>query len=157
MTDTQCQPEADGLRQHTPTPWRVHGLYPEEIYATVDGNRFMVAEVCGAGDTSQDKANAAFIVEAVNNYATLRSRVEELTKALEWQPVGAYPNDNSIVLVANPDEGTLPVIGWKVEDTWYHQDWREKKPLDPQPTIWMAWPKMPRGSMVSLDKSGGAT
>lgn len=80
---TQCQPEAAPVRQPTATPWRVHGLYPEEIYATDDGHRYMVTEVCGAGTTEQDKANAAFIVEAVNSHAALKSRVEELTKALE--------------------------------------------------------------------------
>ena len=146
----QCQPDNPELRQHTPTPWaNCEGA----IFRVIDARGFTVATVASDSDLRDQWApNAAFIVEAVNSHAALKSRVEELTKALEWQPIETYPNDNSIVLTANPDEGTLPVVSWKVEDTWYHQDLRQKKPLDPQPTLWMAWPKMPRASMMSLEE-----
>lgn len=70
-----------------------------------------------------------------------------------WEPAAEYPDDNSVVLTANPDEGTLPVIAWKVEDTWYHHDLRQTKPLDPQPTIWLRWPKMPRALAIPRPSS----
>lgn len=78
---------------------------------------------------------------------------EASTAAGEWLPVALYPDDDSIVLVANPDEGRLPVVAWKVEDKWFRYDLSEREPLDPQPTIWTEWPKLPKASSVSRPDS----
>lgn len=64
-----------------------------------------------------------------------------------WLPVYLYPDDNSIVLVANPDEGRMPVVAWKIEDKWFKYDLTERGPLDPQPTLWTTWPKLPKAAL----------
>ena len=97
------------------------------------------------------------LIGALMKVTELSARPGSVAQASGWQPIDTYPNDNSVVLVANPDEGTLPVIAWKVEDLWYHQDIMKKIPLDPQPTLWMAWPKMPRAGAVSSTGRGSPT
>lgn len=90
------------MTEHTPTPWRIHGAYPAEIYATVDENRFMVADVLGAGSQDQDAINAAFIVKAVNSH-------DDLVKALDWAmkrvirkaPHFAYEGDGELYAFAH--------------------------------------------------------
>lgn len=84
---TRCTPIIAETAGHTPTPWlvsaRAHFRIITEWGATV-------ATVGSDSDLrDQWEANAAFIVEAVNNYASLQSRlsaqdkrVEELEKAL---------------------------------------------------------------------------
>ncbi len=96
----QSQPDNSELRQHTPTPWRV-----TEGRAFVEQAAPLGLFVADCRITDEGHANAAFIVEAVNSHdklqrdledaqielrnlgnmgiAALKSRVEELTKALE--------------------------------------------------------------------------
>lgn len=81
--------QSDG---HTPTPWRF-GNTGSDIIMILGGPSS--AYVCtvqieqyGGGFIAramepERRANAAFIVEAVNNHARLTARVEELEKALE--------------------------------------------------------------------------
>lgn len=63
-----------------------------------------------------------------------------------WQPIETAENDN-VVWVCNPNEGTLPVLAWKIENTWYEYGVYGKQ-LRPMPTYWMKWPKLPKVSAV---------
>jgi hypothetical protein len=85
---TQCQPEAAALRQHTPTPWYIIAGddyyitaedYPKEFIGRFKGddNGGYLA-VVGNRPADFGEANAAFIVEAVNNHAALQQSCEEL-------------------------------------------------------------------------------
>jgi len=103
-------PRSQPGSEHTPTPWHVspHSHAPIYIAAPDQGMTAFVGIVPCRMMTGRredtDRANAAFIVEAVNNHdtllnnvevmkrhvsgaadeiAALKSRVEELTKALE--------------------------------------------------------------------------
>jgi hypothetical protein len=75
---------------HTPTPWRVNGYYsrplPDKpkgsqiVSDRGDGFEFHIAAVgTHPGiNTEQARANAAFIVEAVNSHEALKARIQEL-------------------------------------------------------------------------------
>ena len=95
MGDFHTQPGSE----HTPTPWRANTA-SYDIYAdNVPKGPMKVADIRGWGyltgkghgalglsyeEASQiQQANALLIVEAVNSHAALKSRVEELTKALQ--------------------------------------------------------------------------
>lgn len=89
---TQCQPEAAALRQHTPTPWyhrqagetNRHGDHLDWIADSPEKGRHR--KIIVGRDSCYSPADYAFIVEAVNRCAALKSQVEELTKALQdWQ------------------------------------------------------------------------
>lgn len=99
------------------------------------------------GTPSPDlKASQRPTVSSEATFLTKGTEPGAVTDGREWFPVALYPDDNSVVLAANPDEGRLPVIAWKVEDTWYPYDLRETKALDPQPTLWTQWPRLPKGN-----------
>jgi hypothetical protein len=57
---------------HTPTPWRISQNVSTHVYAPGHG----IVASCGVGKA--EEADAAYIVECVNNYATLQREVEEL-------------------------------------------------------------------------------
>lgn len=75
-----CQP----INEHTPTPWAVDpdhrpgmGWNAHVVEASDPSNR-----VCFMTSGPEGKINAAFIVEAANNYAALKARVAEQDKML---------------------------------------------------------------------------
>lgn len=59
-----------------------------------------------------------------------------------WQTVDSYPSDADVVLVCNPEAGSLPVLARRIEGTWY-QSGIYGAQLRPEPTHWMMWPKLP--------------
>lgn len=61
-----------------------------------------------------------------------------------WQSIETGPIDEP-VLVAHPQEGRLPVIAWKIEDSWWEFGPYGRE-LRPQPTVWLRWPKLQRPS-----------
>jgi hypothetical protein len=81
--------------KHTPTPWQVKHPDHEPWYVigNIDGpdyGRGYYETICDCDQDSRSsmdlevaKANAAFIVEAVNNHERLTQRVQELEKALK--------------------------------------------------------------------------
>lgn len=90
------QPKLSETRQHTPTPWEAQEFDPEDKCVPIIGLRAecpdgptngMVA-IATLFPTEMDAidgigpelaiANAAFIVDAVNSHASLKSRVQEL-------------------------------------------------------------------------------
>lgn len=88
---SRIQPDKPELR-HTPTPWCLSGeplrsrLIMREVPGMCDGgDAYCVAEAHWHSllPIEEAKANADFIVEAVNSYASLKSQVEGLRKALE--------------------------------------------------------------------------
>lgn len=82
------------MATHTPTPWRINGHYsrplPDKpkgsqiVSDRGDGFEFHIAAVgTHPGiNAEQARANAALIVEAVNNYASLKARIAELEAEL---------------------------------------------------------------------------
>lgn len=96
-------PSTTAWANHTPTPWRVDDS-DGELWI---GNDNLIRPICmvSAADvlSSTDKADAAFIVEAVNNYDRLRAELDaannnhrsmamqladigrELERAKEWE------------------------------------------------------------------------
>lgn len=85
-------PQPQPVSEHTPTPWGhklartpTDGEYDCGISAAINGRLYCIAEAVGrcAKDIKLPaEANAAFIVEAVNSYASLKAKVEELEAAL---------------------------------------------------------------------------
>lgn len=83
----QCQPDSE----HTPTPWMQVALHPEYILGDgqLAGQSFsikpditlMMRDPLAAKALAE--ANAAFIVEAVNSHAALKSQVEELDRTID--------------------------------------------------------------------------
>jgi hypothetical protein len=81
--------------KHTPTPWQVKhpDREPWYVIGNIDGpddGRWHYDTICDCDqdsrssmDLEESKANAAFIVEAVNNHERLTQRVQELEKALK--------------------------------------------------------------------------
>lgn len=65
---------------------------------------------------------------------------------MDWQPISLAPADE-VVLVANPDEGRMPVIAWRVGSDWWQFGIYGQK-LRPDPTIWCRWPTMPKPDTV---------
>lgn len=63
---------------HTPGPWRI----AKRDAAVISGPTGEIA-FCGSKDLARDDANAAFIVEACNNYDRLLAERAELVTALE--------------------------------------------------------------------------
>lgn len=88
--------------------------------------------------------------EVVNTDPEVSSR----TETAGWQPIESAVADH-VVLVCNPDEGTLPVVAMKVEDTWYQHDLRGTA-LTPAPKFWMRWPKMPRSTEAVAETDADA-
>lgn len=73
--------------QHTPTPWKEPQYIGENTYwiATPSGNKYSDHQECGLkvkpwGNRSinQDKADAAFIVRAVNSHEALKTQLQSL-------------------------------------------------------------------------------
>lgn len=72
--------------EHTPLPWRVFkdGLNLRVIQSmAIPWHVAQNVADCGASENELANANAALIVEAVNNHATLKARVEALEKACQ--------------------------------------------------------------------------
>lgn len=75
--------------EHTPTPWSVASkdrAIIREVPGMADGyDHYMVGVLSSHSVVSHEeaKANAAFIVEAVNNHDRLTAEVSALRKALE--------------------------------------------------------------------------
>jgi hypothetical protein len=84
---------------HTPTPWRScphsQDIYADDVpkgpmrVADIRGWGYLTGKGHGALGLSDEvalatqKANAAFIVEAVNSHASLKARIQELEAALK--------------------------------------------------------------------------
>lgn len=63
---------------HTPTPWRFdHDWHRLPTIFGADGYKLAIVE---KDRLDEAKANAALIIEAVNNYASLKDRIAELEK-----------------------------------------------------------------------------
>ena len=78
----RSQPDKIELR-HTPTPWRFDGdWYRLPTIYGADGTMVAYVEKDKREATPERAANADLIVEAVNSYASLKSQVERMTKAL---------------------------------------------------------------------------
>lgn len=73
------------MSEHTPTPWKVglrHSAQGVPVLAG-RGYGYVVTRIYGHSTSdAKDEANAAFIVEAVNNYDALRARCSDLEAAL---------------------------------------------------------------------------
>lgn len=74
--------EGDGAAaNHTPLPWRLGTRYPSRVL----GGTVVVAMTCDPQDqgteNEREKADAALIVSAVNQCASLLARVERLEEA----------------------------------------------------------------------------
>jgi hypothetical protein len=64
--------------KHSPTPWKLQKAECGYIYALANSaNDFIRIE-------TQNEANAALIVEAVNGHAAHKEAVRELVEALDW-------------------------------------------------------------------------
>ena len=101
--------------EHTPTPWAIQHFGPfDDIFITTLRNESRipifesVAEVWMKNGTTQKcaVANAAFIVEAVNNHARLTARVGELEVALRE----AKDRFSAMALDAHVSENTIRAI-----------------------------------------------
>lgn len=110
----QCQP----MTAHTPTPWKLESDGEQIWSADGYGHELIpLAKMEGwrhwLGDknlsVADRKANAAFIVEAVNNYASLRSQVSELRDALreidaiisDWERIMSLPGAKEVKTIWN--------------------------------------------------------
>ena len=78
--------------QHTQTPWKYDGdgfdsLAAQDFgtdgYTVMDDECTPICEMIDMGDDEEAEANAAFIVEACNNYERLKKENAELTLALK--------------------------------------------------------------------------
>ena len=78
-----------GEMSHTPTPWTLldHPILDEsvwEVYAPESASRHWIAHILAdAGEGNDGKANAAYIVAAVNAHESLTRQNEALRAALE--------------------------------------------------------------------------
>jgi len=68
------------VSEHTPTPWRLEGY---SIYSSAHKGRHIVATSDPYWGLNQNKANAAFIVKAVNSHEALVKALELCKGALE--------------------------------------------------------------------------
>lgn len=68
--------------KHTPTPWRVvNGNRIKDELMPFDRDErdtILITTVSGHGDCESDKANAAFIVKAVNSHYQLVAALQEM-------------------------------------------------------------------------------
>jgi hypothetical protein len=64
---------------HTPLPWRIDG---DGIRALIRGADIAIVAVRHRLPRGIHEANAAFIVEAVNNHEALKARIQELESEL---------------------------------------------------------------------------
>ena len=67
--------------KHTPTPWRLGRNGTD--YCVFFGDEKFVAD-CEASDTDEDRANAAFIVRAVNSHQALVDALKDAERAFEF-------------------------------------------------------------------------
>lgn len=69
--------------QHSPLPWRVGETYPRFIYPRfeVDGDNGSAIASCGHTSDPQAEGNAAFIVTACNQHASLIAQRDALLAA----------------------------------------------------------------------------
>lgn len=77
----------------TPKPWKLDvSTYPHDLMITLrDGENKLIAELSGF-DNEQVKAHASLIVESINNYNRLRTRlrqVEAKAKELAGKTIAA--------------------------------------------------------------------
>ena len=70
------------MSEHTPPPWFVRGVMIPGVIVDESGNQLAAAFSDVTGGTAERNANAAFIVEAVNNYESLRAQLTSARKAL---------------------------------------------------------------------------
>lgn len=72
------------MTEHTPTPWH-RNIPPASKYPTIfSGRNKHVAQIVTRGLPEDEiEANAAFLVEAVNNHEALKARVKELEEFLK--------------------------------------------------------------------------
>jgi hypothetical protein len=71
---------------HTATPWRVSSFEQGSGGSTrviMGSDNFSIAHVMDRS-APENEADAAFIVEAVNSYASLKARIAELEAALQF-------------------------------------------------------------------------
>ena len=67
--------------QHTPTPWKAHGT---EFGVQVDSQNFLeIGSTCNLIPEPECRANAAFIVKAVNQHEALLASHEEMLDILK--------------------------------------------------------------------------
>ena len=90
------QPSQAELQQHTPTPWvaeqNAYGTWfiyrAEQTETAPTGLKYRQLVCGGDGYRTLSAVNAAFIVDAVNNYASLKARIQELES--EGKEAGKY-------------------------------------------------------------------
>jgi len=84
MTNPQVtHVDKDEVRTHTPTPWRTGDFeqkITEQWHQVMHGD--MVIATCNQNFIGQAIIDADFIVEAVNNYASLCEKADRLAEAL---------------------------------------------------------------------------
>jgi hypothetical protein len=90
---------------HTPTPWHVFddkaecpGIEAENVTIVVFGDKLTITEDCGVqGETAEEaRANAAFIVRAVNSHDALVEALEAAQAALNGTEVNSFGLRNHI-------------------------------------------------------------
>lgn len=74
------------MSENTPTPWRLQGKIQVAGHALLDNNGWMIAECIGP----DKEANAALIVDAVNNHDVLVRIVENLKAFIEQHGLGEF-------------------------------------------------------------------
>ncbi len=91
VTCTKCGQEVRGYLnrhkckpQHTPTPWKIHD---SERVAGPSPNGLNVPIVCKVPIDDQGKADAAFIVRAVNMHQLL---IDDARSSMEWFEANGY-------------------------------------------------------------------
>jgi hypothetical protein len=76
--DNQLKALRDESAQHTPTPWGLDSIDDTAIMSSTSNGHYIAS--CDRGDLPQEicRANAEFIVRAVNSHAELLKLVEAL-------------------------------------------------------------------------------
>jgi hypothetical protein len=80
--------------KHTPIPWEVQAIHDEsvEIIDPQTGHRIALAD----GQGPKNEFNSAFIVQAVNAYASLLSRLEACVISLECFKRNLYDTNGNL-------------------------------------------------------------
>ena len=81
----------DGVAKHTPTPWGIYHEPEGQVFiGTAEGEPWFICRIrhgCnehGQPEGVEDKANAEFIVRAVNHHDELVAMLEEVAAELEY-------------------------------------------------------------------------
>lgn len=83
----RCTCPKENKPQHTPTPWTVFGFSSVETVKKYRGDRLEICEAFTSQiDSAEAKANAAFIVRAVNSHEELLGMAKAWVEIMDADP-----------------------------------------------------------------------